>query len=635
MTPEDDHQKPSLVLPVIGGYELLEHVIDACAGYACVHEYSSAEELISYQDAHPSTRIPLILVNADTVAPSRTLLMVYADPRFDQAKTVILTAESERRDLGPVIDQCRLSAVARIPARRPGMMALVTSQLHAWMDEQGLDPIPQTTDMRSPTPVSTNFLTELGASEDQLTDQLVDSIDKALLHRPRIILPPGIRLTRQGDPIDHVFIVIRGVVSLQHFDGTETVLLHNDSTGRMIGILSLAGAETSFSTATTSTEVSMIMVSLDQLRNAVRLNPDVAAGMAVTAISALSQRLMRAEQLQVQRNALNKRLGREHKRLQRTLKKLKEARGELISQAKFATLGELSAGIAHELNNPVSALVAASEHLLDDVETILATHPQGELLMEIADNARHHEPLSTADERTIRRHIERITGDPEMAFRLVSAGVTDPPLALGLKETDMNLVEAAANIGTATRNVATASGRIAELVRSLRSYARPENDATDLIDVRETLDETLAMLSHRLRGIEVIKDYHEVPPVPARPSQLGQVWTNLLVNAADVLDPGTGVITITTSLTSDDAVRVEIIDNGPGISEDIRERIFEPRFTTKQGTVRYGMGLGLALTRTLIDSHGGTISVNSQPGRTAFAVELPRLSTPPGTQEDQ
>ena len=525
--------------------------------------------------------------------------------------------------------------MARIPARRPGMMALVTSQLHAWMDEQGLDPIPQTTDMRSPTPVSTNFLTELGASEDQLTDQLVDSIDKALLHRPRIILPPGIRLTRQGDPIDHVFIVIRGVVSLQHFDGTETVLLHNDSTGRMIGILSLAGAETSFSTATTSTEVSMIMVSLDQLRNAVRLNPDVAAGMAVTAISALSQRLMRAEQLQVQRNALNKRLGREHKRLQRTLKKLKEARGELISQAKFATLGELSAGIAHELNNPVSALVAASEHLLDDVETILATHPQGELLMEIADNARHHEPLSTADERTIRRHIERITGDPEMAFRLVSAGVTDPPLALGLKETDMNLVEAAANIGTATRNVATASGRIAELVRSLRSYARPENDATDLIDVRETLDETLAMLSHRLRGIEVIKDYHEVPPVPARPSQLGQVWTNLLVNAADVLDPGTGVITITTSLTSDDAVRVEIIDNGPGISEDIRERIFEPRFTTKQGTVRYGMGLGLALTRTLIDSHGGTISVNSQPGRTAFAVELPRLSTPPGTQEDQ
>jgi signal transduction histidine kinase len=142
-------------------------------------------------------------------------------------------------------------------------------------------------------------------------------------------------------------------------------------------------------------------------------------------------------------------------------------------------------------------------------------------------------------------------------------------------------------------------------------------------DVHEGLETTLAVLAHKLKhsSIKVVRDYdRSLPRLTVRGSELNQVWTNLLDNAIDALD-GDGTITITTRCDGDCA-EIEIADDGPGIPTDVRERIFDPFFTTKE--VGRGTGLGLATARRIVvDSHSGSLSLESQPGRTAFTVRLP------------
>ena len=148
----------------------------------------------------------------------------------------------------------------------------------------------------------------------------------------------------------------------------------------------------------------------------------------------------------------------------------------------------------------------------------------------------------------------------------------------------------------------------------------------DRQDLNAGIEDTLRLVAHRLHGIKVVRDYGDIPPLRAHPSRLGQVWTNLIVNAADALS-GEGRLEISTRVEGEWVV-VDIIDNGPGIDPAVLPRIFEPRFTTKHGTIRYGLGLGLGLAKRLVEEHGGTISADSQPGQTIITVTLP-LAGPP------
>ena len=612
-----------LTVCVIGGYDDGGELATALAGYAEVVQVSTAAAALAYLDEHPDAALPLVVVNADAVEPVSTLAGLYADPRCADTRNVVLTSSSEHRNLAPAIDAGHLHALVKTPVSGGALPVFATSQLHQWLSAHGLATIP-VADAPDLHPVtSRHLLDELESSEDELTERLVAAIDAAMERRPRVFLPPGVRLTRQGEPATGVYLILTGEVALSRSTPEETLVLHTTSTGRIVGLLSMAGDTSAFFTATTTTACEVIVLSIDQLDSALRRDPSVALGLAVSSIRGLAQRLRRSEELQEERNDLNRKLERERRRLARTLGALEDARVELISQAKFATLGELSAGVAHELNNPVAALSAAASHLSADVRTLLASHPRGSLLARVAEQAQHHAPISTAQERQIRRRIEKLTGSPEMAFRLMAAGVTDPEVAQQLSLADLELIEAAANLGTAARNIATASGRITHLVRSLKSYARPELEIVDDVDVHATIDDTLTLVSNRFRDIAVVRDYGAgVRPIRAHPSQLGQVWTNLLVNAADVLADG-GRVTITTSMPDSEHVRVDIADDGPGIPASVIGRIFEPRFTTKHGTVRFGMGLGLGLSRSLVAGHGGTISVESSPGHTVFTVILP------------
>lgn len=613
----------TLHLFVVGRGAPLDDITAAVAGHAAVHCFTDAHAALGHLREHPEADIPLILLHAETTEVSGALTALYAEPRLRDAQNIVLTERREHHELAEAIDAGLLRALVMIPTAPATLAWFITTLVAAWMESHGLDPLPVIAAEGGPgTPTNAAHLLQmLEMSEDELTRLFIDGIDGAPAPRPRIHLPAGVRLTRQDHSVEGVFILVKGRVALTRATRTGNLLLHENS-GRLVGLLSLARQKHAYFTSTTTTPCEVILLSIEQLERAMLLKPELSAGLAVSTIRVLTQRLVHSEELRIQRNELTAKLQQEHARLTSALEELQETRLELIAKARFATLGELSAGVAHELNNPVAALRTAAQYLRADVERLLRFHPDGDRLAAVGTSVMERPAMSTAQERAARRELEKVTGDPELAFRLVAAGVTDPALTASLSADDISQVEAAAAIAMAARNIATASNRIQDLVHSLRSYARPETDTTSEVDINQNLDETLALVSHQVHGIEVERDYADLPMVQAHPSQLGQVWTNLLVNAADALD-GTGRIVATTSCPTPDQVRVEIADNGPGIPADLVERIFEPRFTTKQGTVRYGMGLGLSLTRTLVQRIGGTITVDSEPGRTVFTVTLP------------
>lgn len=224
-----------------------------------------------------------------------------------------------------------------------------------------------------------------------------------------------------------------------------------------------------------------------------------------------------------------------------------------------------------------------------------------------------------------------------------------------------------------------AGHHIATLVSTLHTHARPDSPEHDLVEATEvtaTVHDALRLLEHRLRQVpvEVQVDADEgLPPVLSGPGLLTQVWTNLVSNAADALaregqgsgegrltvrvtgcwpddptgpdDPPVGLVTdpeesgvlrpVGPVPTAPPTVLVEVEDNGPGVPEDLREQIFTPRFTTRRGVVRYGLGLGLSIARSIVARHGGRILLDSRPGRTVFSVLLPAAGSPPLILEEE
>jgi signal transduction histidine kinase len=171
--------------------------------------------------------------------------------------------------------------------------------------------------------------------------------------------------------------------------------------------------------------------------------------------------------------------------------------------------------------------------------------------------------------------------------------------------------------------ITEAAGRISALLAAAKQYTQMDRAPLQSFDVHDGLDATLTMLGHKLGdGIEVVRDYdRSLPPIPAYPGELNQVWTNLIDNAVDAMD-GRGTLTVRTRRERDDRLAVEIGDTGAGVPDDVRTRVFEPFFTTKP--IGKGTGLGLDIAwRIVVGRHRGDIQVESMPGDTRFEVLLP------------
>jgi signal transduction histidine kinase len=316
---------------------------------------------------------------------------------------------------------------------------------------------------------------------------------------------------------------------------------------------------------------------------------------------------------------------------------------------RLAALGTMAAGLAHELNNPAAAARRAAAQMADALDVVGSTlrrFVESGIEREQAAQlvALHQEAVDAARKRTALDTLDAADAEDELVDQLEALGVPEPwwlaePLAAAGVDHDW-IARVHALAGPATDAVLawlaatlTARGladeleestrRMSDLVRAVKSYAYVDRGELVEVDVHEGLETTLVVLGYKLRhaAIKVVRDYdRSLPRLTVRGSELNQVWTNLLDNAIDAITDG-GTITVATRHDGDCAV-VEITDDGPGIPSEIRDRIFDSFFTTKE--VGSGTGLGLATARRIVvEGHNGSLTVDSRPGETIFHVRLP------------
>jgi signal transduction histidine kinase len=328
---------------------------------------------------------------------------------------------------------------------------------------------------------------------------------------------------------------------------------------------------------------------------------------------------------------------------------------------KLMALGQLSAGLAHELNNPAAAARRAAQHLGETLQTLnrlcLTLSQQTLTAEQIAFLTRfQHEaaqcltaapaldPLAESEcEEEISDWLEahQVADGWKLAPTFVRAGLHEEELeelAGCLKGQALNdalqWLEAAWSSQELVKEIEQSMTRISDLVLAIKEYSYMDRAALQEVDVHQGLENTLVILGHKLkRGVTVIREYaSDLPRISAYGGALNQIWTNLIVNAIDAMN-GQGKLWIRTSVKSD-YILVEINDDGPGIPPEIQGRIFEPFFTTKpQGE---GTGLGLDTVYRIVRKHHGEVRFQSKPGDTCFQVRLPLgLSTASLMEEEE
>lgn len=455
-------------------------------------------------------------------------------------------------------------------------------------------------------------VTEL-ARLDLFADLTDDELAWIIANGKELFLEPGDYFVREGDKAERFYVVLEGELQITRSLGGKEMVMGTTPRGIMGAEVSMLNAVPSNVTARAILPSRLLVLELAAFRQLFAAVPPL--GTKVLRIAA--ERMAGFATLVKQ-------------------------------QEKMAALGKLSAGLAHELNNPAAAARRASAALADMLPAItgralelckLGLGP-GDLDRLVAYQARvaarrtQIKPLSTIE----RADREDELGDwldarsiPqawELAAGLVSAGVDLAELedlAAGIPSAALGetiaWISAAIEAEHMLNEIEVSTRNIAELIGAVKSYSYMDQAPVQEVDLNRDLENTLIVLGHKLRkGVQVVREYDpNLPKIQGRGGELNQVWTNLIANAIEAMNY-TGILRVITRCEHDFAM-VEVADNGTGIPPEIMPRIFEPFFTTKD--VGEGTGLGLDISYRIVQQHHGTIEVQSQPGNTRFIVRLP------------
>ena len=415
-----------------------------------------------------------------------------------------------------------------------------------------------------------------GGLDDTQLDRLVEMGEI-------VDLEPSALLIREGDDADALYVVLDGELDVTKLAGRSEIPLARVGPGALQGEIAALEGGRRLASVKAVTAAEVLRVPVAALRELLTAGPDVALAVIRTAVS-----------------------------------RLRGMEATLREREKLAGLGTLAAGLAHELNNPAAAAMRTIDALGRAVAAAESSpHPvPGPSPPE--DAAPPRSALARADRIDA---ISRLTGDEDAAASLVAAGWTVDTLA-SVPADVLPWLAADASVHQLLDELSMAIGRISEIVGAVKGYAYLDQAPVQRVDVRAGLEQTLVILRHRLRDIEVVRELDDdLPEIEAYGSELNQVWTNLVDNAVDAMD-GRGTLTIRAGRDGDgDGVQVSICDSGAGIPPDVRPRLFEPFYTTKPPGK--GTGLGLHISHTVIARHGGRMDVESAPGRTCFEISLP------------
>lgn len=420
----------------------------------------------------------------------------------------------------------------------------------------------------------------------------------------------------EGDKGDKAYVIKEGELDIvKRAPGGREVLLAVLKSGDILGEMALLESTPRTATVRARTDARLLVITGEQLDSLFTSSPRAARAM----LSTIASRWHTTETM-------------------------------LRQSEKMAQLGTLSAGMAHELNNPAAAAARGAAQLRDAITKMQRTQmafinldftqhqldlidPLDERAQASAANPSDLDSMAQSDlEYELETWLEsrEIENPWEMAPSLANMGYNEQSLSDLCSNFQRNQLMAVLTwlvasytVYSLLEEIGQGAGRISEIVKALKQYVYLDQAPVQAIDVHEGLDNTLVLLRSKLKqGIQVHREYdHAIPRIEAYGSELNQVWTNIIDNAIDAMD-GHGVLTLRT-VADGECIVVEIEDNGPGIPPEIVAKIFDPFFTTK--AVGKGTGLGLNITYNIVaQKHRGDIKVISEPGKTVFRVILPR-----------
>ncbi len=439
-----------------------------------------------------------------------------------------------------------------------------------------------------------------------------------------VALPAGAQLFAEGSPGMLAYVIQDGELEIVKQSGRREVLLAVRGAGEVIGEMALVERAPRMATVRARSDTRLLAIHQDELDKLLNTSPSAARAILKTMLS-----------------------------------RWRHAEAQLRQSEKLAQLGTLSAGVAHELNNPAAAVRRGSEQLQEAIarlgraQSLLPSLALDEdqrsrlqaLLLQAAPAGAQLDPLARSDrEAGVESWLEEHGVDEpwEHAALLVGMGLDEARLQALLGDFPAAALPVVAALLSANyavadllRDVREGATRIADIVGAMKAYAYLDQGPVQEVDIHQGLDNTLLILRAKLKEVEVVRRYApDLPHIEGYGGELNQVFTNLLDNAVDALaGQPDGRITIRTRAQAE-AVVVEIEDNGPGIPEEILPRVFEPFFTTKPPGK--GTGLGLMISYgNVVEHHRGALEAFSRPGCTCFRITLPLRAETAGAPPPQ